>query len=596
MDRASATPFPVRLLLVLCMIAVVIPVGRPALAAEPVQELDALFAREWDRRMQENPTSASALGDKRFNTRWPDLSPAARAAHLAANRADLAALLAIPRAALPPARQLDYDLFRRLLEDRIAAEPFKPWLYEINMRDGIQTEHELLERLSFTAPSDWSDWLARLEGFGAYMDQTIALLEEGAREGRTQPRVIMGRVPAQVRQQLVDDPAASPFYAPFREMPASMPAAERERLAARAREAIGTVVVPAYARLERFLTERYLPASRDTIGISDTPDGAAWYANRAAHYTTTDLTPDEIHEIGLREVARIRAEMERVIREVGFDGSFQEFLVFLRTDPRFHYADADELFRAYLAMAKRIDPLLPPLFGTLPRTPYGVRPIPAISAPDTTTAYYSPPSNDGLRPGWYYVNLYRPEQRPKYEIPVLSVHEAVPGHHLQIALAQELRDVPTFRRFADITAFIEGWGLYSESLGEEMGLYEDPYDRFGYLTYDMWRAVRLVVDTGMHVKGWSRQQAIDFFKEHAAKTELDIVNEIDRYIGWPGQALAYKIGQLRIRELRSEAERTLGERFDIRAFHDTVLGAGAIPLDTLEARVRDWMAEVAAGG
>ncbi len=567
-----------------------------AAAGDPVADLDGLFAREWERRKAEDPTWASALGDKRFNDRWPDRSPAAIEASHQADQADLAALLAIPRAALPPARQLDYDLFRHEMEERLAEHRFKPWLYPINTRGGIQTEHQLLERLSFTTPADWQDWLARLRAFGAYMDQTIALLETGAREGRTQPRVIMERVPAQVRRQRVDDPTESPFYRPFANLPGSMPAAERERLAADARAAISDVVVPAYARLEAFLDERYLPASRDSVGISDTPDGRAWYANRAAYFTTTSLTPDQIHEIGLAEVARIRGEMDAIIQQVGFEGSFAEFLQYLRTAPQFRYTNPDDLFRAYLAMAKRIDPLLPPLFGKLPRTPYGVRPIPEGIAPDTTTAYYWPPSDDGLQPGWYYVNLYRPEERPTYEIPVLSIHEAVPGHHLQVALAQELSGVPPFRRHALITAFVEGWALYSESLGVEMGLYDDPYDRFGYLTYDMWRAVRLVVDTGLHVKGWTRQQAIDYFRTNAPKSELDIVNEIDRYIGWPGQALAYKIGQLKIRELRSDAERALGPRFDIRAFHDLVLGAGALPLQTLEARVRAWIAEQAAQG
>lgn len=561
----------------------------PALAAA-ADDLHALFSREWDRRLADNPTWASTLGDKRFNRAWPDLSPAALAARHAADRAWLEQLRAIPRAQLSPADQLNYDLFEMQIEDRLSAAPFKPWLYAVNMRDGIQSADQLLESLQFGAPSDWDDWLARLQSFGTYMDQTIAVLEEGAREGRTQPRVIMQRVPDQVANQLVDDPAQSRFYTPFREMPAGIPAAEQERLRRAALAAVNDVVLPAYRRFHAFLVDRYLPASRASAGIWDTPDGRAWYANRAAHFTTTSMTPEEIHELGLREVARIRAEMEAVIREVGFTGGFQEFLSHLRTAPQFRYQTADELFQAYLAMSKRIDPLLTGFFGTLPRTPYGVRPIPEASAPDTTTAYYMPPSRDGLRPGWYYVNLYRPQDRPTYEIPVLSVHEAVPGHHLQIALAQELPDLPDFRRFGGFTAFVEGWGLYSESLGEEMGLYQDPYDRFGYLTYDMWRAVRLVVDTGLHHKGWTRQQAIDFFRSNAAKTELDIVNEIDRYIGWPGQALAYKVGQLKIRELRSHAEATLGERFDIRAFHDLVLGAGALPLDILQRRVDAWIA------
>ena len=385
------------------------------------------------------------------------------------------------------------------------------------------------------------------------MDQNIALLREGTRRGLVQPGVIMQRVPAQLDKQIVTDPERSPFYEAFATMPPSIPAAEQERLRAAARAAINGHVVPAYARLKEFVVRDYLPKCRRTVGIWDTPGGAEWYQNRIRWFTTTDLTADEIHAIGLREVERIRGEMQEVIAQTGFKGSFAEFLEYLRTDPRFHYDDPQQLLQAYLAMSKRIDPLLPQYFGRLPRMPYGVRPIAEQIAPDTTTAYYQAPAQDGTRAGYYYVNLYKPEERPKYEIPVLTIHEAVPGHHLQIALAQELGDLPKFRRDFEATAFVEGWALYSESLGEEMGLYADPYDKFGQLTYEMWRAVRLVVDTGMHHKRWTRQQAIDFFKANAAKSELDIVNEIDRYIAWPGQALAYKIGELRIKELRRQA-------------------------------------------
>jgi prolyl oligopeptidase len=326
------------------------------------------------------------------------------------------------------------------------------------------------------------------------------------------------------------------------------------------------------------------------VGLWDTPDGIAFYANRAQYHTTTDLTPDRIHEIGLQEVARIQAEMQKVMNEVGFKGTRQEFFAKLRTDPQFYYSSPDELFRAYVVTAKQIEPELPKLFGKLYRTPFGVRPIPATSAPNTTTAYYQPPSADGKRAAYYYVNLHRPEVRPKYEIEVLTVHETVPGHHLQIALAQEQTDQPMFRRFGNYTGYIEGWGLYSERLGYDLGLYKDPYSRFGQLTYDMWRAVRLVVDTGLHVKKWSRQQAIDYFRDNAAKTEQDIVNEIDRYIGDPGQALAYKIGQLQILELRAKAEKALGAKFDVRAFHDMLLASGAVPLDVLARNVEAWIA------
>jgi prolyl oligopeptidase len=373
-------------------------------------------------------------------------------------------------------------------------------------------------------------------------------------------------------------------------MPAAIPAAEQERLRAAGRDTITRSVVPAFERLKTFVVDEYLPASRDTVGIWDTTGGEAWYQKRIAWFTTTDLTADQIHEIGLKEVARIRGEMMKVIAQTGFKGSFEEFLTYLRTDPKFRYTDPQQLLQAYQAMAKRVDPLLPQYFGKLPRMPYGVRPIAAQVAPDTTTAYYQGPAMDGKRAGYYYVNLYKPEERPKYEIPVLTIHEAVPGHHLQISLAQELGELPKFRRDFEATAFVEGWALYSESLGQEMGFYDDPYDKFGQLTYEMWRAVRLVVDTGLHHKKWPRQQAIDYFKANAAKTELDIINEIDRYIGNPGQALAYKIGELKIKQLRREATEQLGDRFDIRAFHDVVLGSGAIPLDVLEANVRNWIA------
>ena len=349
-------------------------------------------------------------------------------------------------------------------------------------------------------------------------------------------------------------------------------------------------MIPAYRRFQAVFRDEYLPATRSTVGLWDTPDGRAYYQFLARYHTTTALTPAEIHAIGLKEVARNRAEMQKVMDEVGFKGSLTDFFQHLRTDPQFYYKTGDELFRAYAYIVKMIDPALPKLFGKLYRTPFGLRPIPDNSAPNTTTAYYQGPSLDGSRPGYYYVNLYRPEVRPKYEMEVLSVHEAAPGHHLQIALAQEQTDLPDFRRAGGFTAYIEGWGLYSERLGYDLGLYQDPYSRFGQLTYDQWRAVRLVVDTGLHDMEWTRQQAIDYFIANAAKTEADIVNEIDRYISNPGQALAYKIGQLKFLELRARAEQALGDRYDIRAFHDTVLATGAVPLDILERTVDGWIA------
>lgn len=583
---------PILALFLLVAVAGPVAAGEPG--AEAARDLHQLFEAEWERGLRESPVRASYLGDRRYDDRWPDLSDTALAASHAADQAVLEALARIPADALGPEDRLNHELFARQYRADLDSWQWGLRFLPITQRRGIQSAHQLAEVLPFQSVRDYEQWIARLQGVDTYVDQTIALLREGLRRGLVQPRVIMERVPAQIARQVVADPAASPYYAPLARLPAAIPAAEQERLRIAARRAIEQEVVPAYRRLQSFFDGEYLPACRDSVGIWDTPGGAEWYQKRIRWFTTTDLTADAVHEIGLREVARIRGEMEKVIERVGFRGSFQEFLQFLRTDPQFRYTDPDQLLQAYLAMSKRVDPLLPQYFGRLPRMPYGVRPIPMESAPDTTTAYYQAPSLDGRRAGYYYVNLYKPEERPTYEIPVLTIHEAVPGHHLQIALAQELGEQPAFRRNFEATAFIEGWALYSESLGEEMGFYDDPYAKFGQLTYEMWRAVRLVVDTGIHHKRWSREQAIEYFKANAAKTELDIVNEIDRYISWPGQALAYKIGELRIRELRARASAALGPKFDLREFHDVVLGSGAVPLDVLEANVAAWQARRAA--
>lgn len=553
--------------------------------------LHALFDAEWEYSMRESPTSASALGDRRFNDKWDDVSLAAIERRHAHAVQVLEQLKSIDRARLSPADQLNYDLFRKDTETAIARHKYRWHLVPLNQRGGIQTADDLGEQLRFENVKDYEDWIARLRAFPAYMDQTIALMREGVRARMVQPRVISERIPAQLDKQIVADADASPFFRPFKRFPDSIPQAERERLAAAARDAIASQVVPAFKKFKAFFASEYVPASYPEVGAWQMPDGAEMYAFEARRYTTTALTPKEIHELGLAEVKRIRAGMESIMARVGFRGTLPEFFKYLRTDPRFYYKSADELLDAYRAQAKRIEPRLLKVFRTLARQPYGVEPIPANVAPDTTTAYYQQGAPDGSRAGTFYVNLYKPETRPKYEMMALALHESVPGHHLQIALAQELGEVPKFRRYGnDYTAFVEGWALYAESLGEEMGLYDDPYAKFGQLTYEMWRAVRLVVDTGIHSMRWTRQQAINYFLANAAKTELDIVNEIDRYIAWPGQALAYKVGELKIKQLRARAAAALGDRFDVREFHETILGSGAVPLDVLERNVDDWIA------
>jgi len=561
-----------------------------ATIADAATDFAALLDEHWEWTLVSDPLQASRLGDRRYNDQWPDQSLDAFERRHEETREFLRRVYAIDRNALSEADQLNYELFRRQLQDDVDVRQFRGHLLPFFHRGGVQNLENVTNQLRLVTTRDFEDWLARMSKVDVVIDQQIDLAEAGRKADIMAPRVLMQRVSTQLALQLVDSPEESPFYRVFANMPDSVQAEDQERLQAAAIETIEKTILPAYKKLDRYFNNKYLPASRESIGQSLLPNGSAWYEHLARSFTTTRMTPDEIHRLGLEEVKRIRGEMEKVIAEVEFDGSFQDFLVFLRTDPQFYYDDPDDLYEAYLATSKRIDPELVNLFGVLPRMPYGVKPIPDSIAPDTTTAYYSAPAADGSRAGIYWVNLYKPEVRPKYEIEVLSVHEAMPGHHLQIALQQELGNMPEFRRFLGFTAFVEGWGLYSERLGYDLGLYEDPYSRFGQLTYDMWRAVRLVVDTGIHYKGWTRQQAIDFFKDNAAKTEHDIVNEIDRYISMPGQALAYKIGQLRILTLRERAERQLGDDFEIKAFHDELLGGGALPLDILEQRIDAWLA------
>jgi uncharacterized protein (DUF885 family) len=565
---------------------------RPALTPDAPRRahetLHALLDAEWERELREHPTWASELGDARYGNQWNDVSLTAIARRQADERRALEALRRIDVRELSEADRLSYAAFFHKLNDAVNEQAFFLHLLPINQRGGVQSSDELADALRFDSVKAFEDWNARLRAFPAYVDQTLALLDEGARRGVTYPKIVMKRVTTQIERQIVDDPSQSPFFAPYtNHAPAAsrVDPAVRARLAEEAKALLVSHVVPSFRKLRAFWVETYLPACKDEVGIWQVPNGAALYEHLVRSHTTTNLTPGEVHAIGLREVTRIRGAMEEVKTRAGFSGSLSEMFRDMRENKRFFYKTGTELLAAYRELSKRIDPLLVQVFRTLPRTPYGVSAIPESLAPDTTTAYYRPLAADGSRAGTYFVNLYRPESRPTWEMTALTLHESVPGHHLQIALASEQENLPMFRRHGDYTAFVEGWALYAESLGEEMGLYDDPYAKMGQLTYEMWRAVRLVVDTGIHHLRWTRDQAIAFFRDNTAKSELDIVNEIDRYIAWPGQALAYKIGELRIRELRRCREAELGSAFDLKAFHDAVLRSGPLPLDILTREV-----------
>jgi uncharacterized protein (DUF885 family) len=565
-------------------------VARRGGVPEP-ERLHRLFDLQWQYTMEEYPEFATYVGWPGQNHRWTDVSLEAIERRNREMEVPARVLATIDRGALGADDQLHHDLFRRGVEESLEGRRFKAEYMPINQMQGVQQNvAQTIAMMRAATSSDYDDVVARLRGVPRLIDQTIALLEKGL-EGRiTPPRVTLRDVPQQILNQVVEDPQASPLLRPFSRFPEAVPEPDRERLRRAAAEAYQAEVAPAYRRLHGYFTDTYLPRTRETIALSDLPDGEAWYEFNVRQSTTTRLTAREIHDIGLQEVSRIRAEMDRVMTQSGFSGGFAEFMAFLRTDPRFFFEHAEDLLRGYRDICKRADPELVKLFGTLPRLPYGVVPVPAYAEKSQTTAYYEPGSPAAGRPGYFFANTYDLRARPKWEMEALALHESVPGHHLQIALAQELPAAPEFRKHGFYTAFIEGWGLYAEALGTEMGLYADLYSRFGQLTYEVWRAIRLVLDTGMHAFGWSREKAIAYFEDNAGKAAHDIVVEVDRYIVWPGQALAYKIGELKIKQLRSRAAAALGPAFDVRAFHDQVLGSGALPLDVLESRIDAWIA------
>lgn len=545
---------------------------------------------QWEQNLKDSPIFASLLGNKSFNQEITSNSIEEFFKNKAKLQKDLINLNRFNYEKLNSDNKLNYKLKRITLNNSIEAAEYPSYYMSLNQRGGVQSYYETGDRLVYESKQDYEDWLIRLSKYADNIANTKTNVEEGLEKGYTQPQLVTRQVILQIDNILNSEIEDNPYLKIFLTADNSFfNEGEKEDLINRATLLIKSQIIPAYVDLNNFLKNTYLPNSRSSIGLNGVPEGDKWYEYAARYHTTTNLTPDEIHDIGLKEVLRIRKEMEQIITDLEWDGDFKSFLNYLRTSPRFYYDNPEDLLNAYLIMAKSIDPLLPKIFKVFPRAPYGVIPIPAESAPYTTTAYYNSPAKG--RPGYFYANLYKPESRPKYEIPVLTVHEAVPGHHFQISIAQELKNVPTFRKYQSFTAFVEGWGLYSEELGEFMNLYDDPYDKFGQLTYDMWRAIRLVVDTGMHYKNWSRQEAIDLFVENTAKSKLDIENEVDRYIAWPGQALAYKIGQLKMLELRNKAEKELGDKYDIKDFHHELLKRGSLPLDILEDYINDWIEE-----
>jgi uncharacterized protein (DUF885 family) len=578
-------------------------------SAAAARKLRDFLAADWKYWMTEEPEEATTFGYPGQNARWTDWSPAAidrRAQHLKKSIADMKGM---SRGEFPASEQLNYDLYLELLEraeegqrfhiDSLPMASVVPLnLYApVTQTDGLlQNAPDTIDQMPTEHASDYEDILSRLNAYPALVDQTIALMKVGMAHGWTPPKVTMQGVPKQATDEIFSDPMASPLLGAFKKFPASFTDAQKTDFTARAKAAYSDKVSPTLARLRDFLEQTYVPACRDSISAAALPDGADYYRYMVRWQTTTKLTPEQIHQTGLDQVKELRAQIEQVVAQTGYAGRVTDFENFLRTDPQFFAKTPAELLKVYRDAAKRADPETAHLIGKLPRLPYGIRPIPDATAPGQTDGYYEQGSPPTGRPGYVYVNTYKLDSRPEWEVEDTILHEGVPGHHLQVSLGQEMENVPEFRKQLGYSAYVEGWALYSESLGTEMGFYTDPYQKFGYLSGQMWRAVRLVVDTGMHSMGWTREQAIQYFEENTGLPGLLATSETDRYIVWPGQALAYKTGQLKIRELRTRAEKELGDRFDIRAFHDVILDNGALPLDLLETRVNAWIAREKSAG
>lgn len=575
---------------VLWLTVVLAAVGRPGpTVAQSNRSLREVADRYWEALMERYPTWATELGDYRYNDRLEDLSAEGRRKWKDTLGAVLSDVEAIDPSSLANVDRLTHSLLERSVHDRLARLQCGLYRMPLDPLAGVHLQFPLLlVSQPFRSETDFRAYIARLDAFPRQVDDVITNMREGLSQHFVEPCAVINKVVPQIKTQLVKDASKSTFYAAV-EQAKKLPEPDRERVVKDLTEVITGRVIPAYRRLLTFVTEDYLPACRHTVGIGSVPGGAAVYDTLVRLHTTVDVSPEKVHEIGLAEVARIRREMEKIKAEVGFDGTLDQFIAHMRTAPRYRFRSAEELVTAADAILKRTKLLLPRLFGRLPKADCVMKEIESFRAPAAPVAYYNPTPEDGSRPGYYYINTYAPHERLRFTLEALTYHEAVPGHHLQMALDQENRDIPKFRRYGSFTAYVEGWALYSEKLGYDMGGYKDPYSRYGQLTFEMWRACRLVVDTGMHAKGWSREQAIDFMATNTSLAPLDIESEVDRYISWPGQALAYKIGELRILALRKAAEERLGEKFNLRAFHDALLSGGAMPIDVLEAPMHRWI-------
>ena len=576
-------------LLILLLILFSFPLGALADDSERFKEI---YEKEWAFRISEFPMFASYVGIDDYADQMRDVSEAAETRRYEFWKGIRSELDEVSCRNLDRGDCINYRIFVKQVDNQLSAYETKSYLIPFNSDWGFYMElADLPQSSDFSNLAGYRNYLGRLHQLPRVMDQYIALMRKGLALGITQPRVVLDGRDGPIKAQIVESADASPFFAPFSNLPESLAGGEKAKLTATAERVIEKEVIPAFQRLDDFFRQEYLPGARATLGASELPGGERFYQAQIRLYATVDMSAEQIHQIGVEQVARIRGEMEQIIAEVEFEGDFAAFLQFLRTDPQFYAKTPKELLAHASYYAKKIDGRLPMIIGHHPRQPYGVAPVPDDIAPFYTGGRYVPAPGDSHRGGYYWVNTYALESRPLYTIPALTLHEGAPGHHTQGALAQEQKDLPPFRRYDYISAYGEGWGLYSEKLGLEMDIYETPYEHFGRLTYEMWRACRLVIDTGIHAMGWTREQAQEFLASNTALSLHEVTTEVDRYISWPAQALSYKLGEYTIWQLRSRAEQDLGENFDVRDFHDFILSLGSVPLDVLSEETILWINE-----